>query len=356
MQNGTLWVACPHPQIIFQYFDGRTGARMVRIQQHITQKTMKRLFHRLRFPVLAFTALIIVASCANHVASLPVPRGVVKRTEKVVLQGREVPVDFYLPQHVEKAPVVIVAHGFTRSRRVMAGWGNLLAQNGMIAVVPNLPFLTHHFRNARAINDLIALVHTPGHLTQPAPSNAVAIMGHSAGGYATVLAASHEKRLRCWIGLDPVDFDDQALKAVASVQSPGLMLLAEPGAWNRQANAVPWLNHAAGPLTALRIHHSTHCDAENPSSLLADFICGRTDPGRRAIYEKYALAMLKLHLFSDAASAEVLKKAAQDRSVSVLAPPADLHPAPRQSALLWQPTSTVTHTSPASPRDPALHG
>lgn len=282
---------------------------------------MKRLFHHLRFPVLAFTALVIVAGCANRTPSLPVPKGVVKRTEKLVLQGQEVPVDFYLPQNIGKAPVVIVAHGFTRNRRVMAGWGNLLAQNGMIAVVPNLPFLTHHIRNARAINDLIALVHTPGHLTHPAPNNAVAIMGHSAGGYATVLAASHEKRLRCWVGLDPVDFGDHALHALASVQSPGLILLAEPGAWNRHANAVPWLNHATASLTALRIHHSTHCDSENPSSPLADIICGQTDPRRRAIYENYALAMLKHHLFGDAASAEVLKKAAQDNSVSVLTAP-----------------------------------
>ncbi|MCF7787649.1 MAG: hypothetical protein K9N47_16080 [Prosthecobacter sp.] len=282
---------------------------------------MKRIFHHLRFPVLAFAALIIVAGCANRVPSLPVPKGVVKRTEKLVLQGREVPVDFYLPQNVGNAPVVIVAHGFTRHRRVMAGWGNLLAQNGMIAVVPNLPFLANHTRNAHAISDLIALVRTPGHLTQPQPNNAVAIMGHSAGGYATVLAASHEKRLRCWIGLDPVDFGNHALEAIASVHSPGLMLLAELGAWNRQANSVPWLNHAAAPLTALRIHHSTHCDAENPSSPLAEFVCGKTDPRRRAIYENYALAMLKQHLFSDAASAEVLKNSAQDKSVSVLAAP-----------------------------------
>ncbi|WP_395742314.1 chlorophyllase/cutinase-like alpha/beta fold protein [Prosthecobacter sp.] len=282
---------------------------------------MKRLLHHWRFLVLAFAALVIVGSCANRAPTLPVPKDVVKRTEKLVLQGREVPVDLYLPQNVAKAPVVIVAHGFTRNRQVMAGWGNLLAQNGMIAVVPNLPFFTHHTRNARAINDLITLVHTPGHLTQPAPSDAVAIMGHSAGGYAAVLAASHEKHLRCWIGLDPVDFGDHALKTLPSVQSPGLMLLAEPGAWNRQANAVPWLNHAAAPLTALRIHHSTHCDSENPSTPLARFVCGETAPERLAIYETYALAMLRHHLFGDAASADVLKQAAQDHKVSVLTAP-----------------------------------
>jgi poly(3-hydroxybutyrate) depolymerase len=85
---------------------------------------MKRLFRWLRYPALVFTALLIAAGCANRVPNLPVPPNVTKRTEKLVLQGQEKPVDIYLPQNVEKAPVVIVSHGFTRHRRVMAGLGN----------------------------------------------------------------------------------------------------------------------------------------------------------------------------------------------------------------------------------------
>lgn len=279
---------------------------------------MQTLLRRLRYPALLFAALLIAAGLANCVPKLPVPPGVTKRTEKLLLRGREKPVDIYLPQNVAKAPVVIVSHGFTRHRRVMAGWGILLAQHGMIAVVPNLPFLTDQSGNSRAIDDLIALVHQPGHLTRPAPNGDVALIGHSAGGFATVLATSRVKSVRCWVGLDPVDFGDHGLAAMQSMQAPGLMLLAEPGAWNRHANALPWLKPSAAPLTVLRVRESTHCDSENPTSVLADYICGKTDPARRVLYERYALAMLKQHLFDDASAKAVLSDAPGDPSVIVL--------------------------------------
>ncbi|MCB1279844.1 hypothetical protein [Prosthecobacter sp.] len=282
---------------------------------------MKRLLRWLRYPALVITALLIAAGCANRVPNLPVPANVTKRTEKLTLQGKEKPVDFYLPQNVEKAPVVIVSHGFTRHRRVMAGWGILLAQHGMIAVVPNLPFFANQTGNSHAIDELIALAHEPGRISKPSPNGDVALMGHSAGGYDTVLAASRARNVRCWIGLDPSDFGNRGLDAIHAMHSPGLMLLAEPGLWNQHANALSWLEKPAAPLTALRIHHSTHCDSENPSSPLANVLCGRTDAGRRAIYERYVLAMLKQNLFGDAASAKVLRIAPQDTSVSVLASP-----------------------------------
>ncbi len=279
---------------------------------------MKRLIRWLRYPTLVLTVLLIVAGCANRVPSLAVPEGVIKRTPKLVLQGKEVPVDLYLPQNVETAPIVIVVHGFSRNRHVIAGWGHLLALNGMIAVVPNLPSLTDQRCNIRAIGELIALVHAPGHLTHPAPNGEVALIGHSAGGFDTLIAAPGEKRVRCWIGLDPVDFGDHGLRAVKSLHIPGLMLLAESGAWNRHANALPWLQASANPLIALRIKGSTHCDPENPTTALAKLVCGATDDARRAVYERYALAMLKQHLFGDAAAAAQMKGSSQDTAVSVL--------------------------------------
>lgn len=279
---------------------------------------MKRLFGWLRYPAVVLTVLLITAGYANRVPSLSVPEGVIKRTEKVVLQGRQTLVDFYLPQNAEKAPVVIVAHGFSRHRRVMAGWGGLLAQHGMIAVVPSLPALTDQGVNIRAMGELIELVHESGHITRPSPTGDVALIGHSAGGFGTLIAASREKRARCWIGLDPVDFNARGLLAAKSLRIPGLMLLAESGAWNRHANALPWVKAGSVSLTALRIRNSTHCDPENPTSTLARVVCGATDDARRAVYERYALAMLKQHLFDDAAAAELMRGSAQDAAVSVL--------------------------------------
>lgn len=283
---------------------------------------MKRLLRWLKYPTLIVTALVIAAAFANRIPALPVPADVTKRTENIVLQGTSVPVDFFLPRGVEKAPVVIVAHGFSRHRRVMTGWGHLLAQNSMIAVVPNLPAFADQGVNIRAIGQLIEIVHEADRLTKPSPTGDVALIGHSAGGFGTLIAASREKRTRCWIGLDPVDFNDHGLRAIKQLRIPGLMLLAESGAWNRHANALAWLNSADSDITALRIRNSTHCDPENPTSPLVRIVCGETDAERRAVYERYALAMLKQHLLDDAAAAAVFTDATRDDAVFVLKPAA----------------------------------
>ena len=83
------------------------------------------------------------------------PDGVVKSALKVNLTGRETTVDFYLPSGVKQAPVVVVAHGFSRSRRNMAGWGELLAAHGFITAIPDLPASADHDRNGLAIRELL---------------------------------------------------------------------------------------------------------------------------------------------------------------------------------------------------------
>ena len=279
---------------------------------------MRKWLKRSLVVVLLLAGILAAAAWANRVPNLPVPTDIVKRTEKILLQGKEQAVDIYLPKDARNAPVVIVAHGFSRHRRVMAGWGILLAQNGMIAVVPTLPAFADQARNIRAIHDLIALVHKPGFFGNVTPNGDVALMGHSAGGFDTLIALTGEKRVRCWIGLDPVDFGDHGLRCAKALQVPALMLLAESGAWNRYANALPWIAAHPSSLTALRIIGSTHCDPENPTSPLADLVCGQTDPERRAVYERYAVAMLRKTLYGDETAATTLAGASNDPTVQVL--------------------------------------
>lgn len=279
---------------------------------------MRKWLKRSLFVLLLLVGILAAAAWANRVPNLPVPAGIVKRSEKVLLQGKEQPVDLYLPKDAQNAPVVIVAHGFSRHRRVMAGWGILLAKNGMIAVVPTLPAFADQGRNIRAIHDLIALVHEPGFFGQTTPNGDIALMGHSAGGFDTLIALTGEKSVRCWVGLDPVDFGDHGLRAAKALKIPSLMLLAESGAWNRHANAIPWLSANPGSLMALRILGSSHCDPENPTSRLADLVCGQTDPKHRAVYERYALALLRKTLFGDESAAKTLVGASSDLKVEAL--------------------------------------
>lgn len=280
---------------------------------------MKRLLRRLLLLAPLMISLLLGADHLNQVPSLPTPPGVVRRTEQVMLQGERVSVDLFVPASARKAPVVIVAHGFTRHRRVMSGWGHRIAENGMIAAVPSLPAFANHARNARAVAELARHLHRPGGLGHGTePTGRTGLIGHSAGGFATLLAAAGADKVHCWIGLDPVDFMDMGLEAVKSMNTPALVLLAEPGAWNRSGNARQWIGRGAADLMALRIRGSTHCDPENPTSRMAELACGRTDAARRESYERYALAMLRSHLLHDAAAGFILTRAAEDRSVLIL--------------------------------------
>jgi hypothetical protein len=45
------------------------------------------------------------------------------------------------------------------------------------------------------------------------------------------------------------------------------------------------------------VRGSTHCDPEHPTSRLAELACGATDAGRRAVFERHALALLRRVLF-----------------------------------------------------------
>jgi dienelactone hydrolase len=124
------------------------------------------------------------------------PDEVVKSERTVRLTGKEVAVDFYLPQGLKQAPVVVVAHGFSRSRMNMAGWGGLLASNGIIVAIPDLPAWSDHERNSQAIRELLDRITSKTLVIEPAPNGNAALMGFSMGGLCTLLAAATNDQVR----------------------------------------------------------------------------------------------------------------------------------------------------------------
>ena len=121
---------------------------------------------------LALGSIVIAVAAYEflRVPTLPLQAGVIERTSKVRLTGKVVAVDFYLPMGTGPAPVVVVAHGFTRNRKTMAGWGGMLAKAGFIAVVPDLPTWADHARNGRALVELLDAVLAAKFFQQPKPS------------------------------------------------------------------------------------------------------------------------------------------------------------------------------------------
>jgi dienelactone hydrolase len=241
--------------------------------------------------------------------------GVTKRTEKLDLAGKGVTVDFYLPTGKDSAPLVVVAHGFTRNRKTMAGWGGMLANEGFIAVVPDLPTWADHARNARALAQLLAQARRGQVIVQPKPAGRAALVGFSAGGFSSLLAAAGNADVACWVGLDPVGSGRKADQAAAALRIPAFVLRAEPASWNAHGNARQLFAALPGPAFTLAVNQATHVDGENPTSRAADWACGQSDPARRAVFGRYLLASLRATLLGDAAGWRQLQATTNDPTV-----------------------------------------
>jgi dienelactone hydrolase len=246
-----------------------------------------------------------------------------KRTIRVELEAGRFPVDLYLPPGDAPVPLVVVAHGFSRQKANMRGWGEHLAAEGFAVAVPTLPAWSDHARNGRAVAQLIewllAAQDTAGRLD----AKRVGVMGFSAGGLATFLAAGESGRVTIWIGLDPVDRDGLAVRAAPRVRCKTLTLRAEPSACNARGN---WAAvEAAQPSTpgrVLTVNNAVHVDCEWPTDFMAEMACGNSTPQCRAAFVDYATAGLRAELLDDESARGRLDRAGEDERVREAAPPA----------------------------------
>lgn len=279
-------------------------------------------FQRKRWLVslgIGLLLVLVIAAIARHrflrIPALPLPTDVTFRTEKLVLTGKAVTVDFYLPPMADSAPVVVVALGFKRNRKTMAGQGGMLAKEGFITVLPDLPTWADHARNGRALTELLSEVRTEKWLQQLKPSSRAALVGFSAGGLSTLLAATGNTNVSCWVGLDPVGMGQMATAAAQSLDIPCFVLRAEPAPWNAGGNARQIFAALPGPAFVLVINHAIYVDAENPTSRAAEWACGKSDPARRDLFGHYLLASLRVGLRNDESAFRELTAGTNDTGV-----------------------------------------
>lgn len=202
-------------------------------------------------------------------------------TIRVSLPAGAADVDLYHLEMNNPVPLVIIAHGFPRHRHNMSGWGRHLAQEGFVAAVPELSAWVDHTRKSRFISDLIAYLCASDPWRQQIDSSRIGLMGFSAGGLATLLAAAENPQVAIWIGLDPADSRSIGVKASASIRCRTVVLAAEPSTWNTQGNAGDIV--AALPRCEyFKVVGAVHVDAEWPTDWLAEAVCGRSTEEKRS--------------------------------------------------------------------------
>lgn len=186
---------------------------------------------RLLITVCAGATVLLIGTTCTTIPDLPA--GVVKQSSQVECGKDRVAVDFYFQKQTAPQPMVVVVHGFSRSRRHMAGWGADLAEHGMIAAVMTQPYWAGHSRNGEAIARLVELGRAGKWPIAARGNGKVGLVGFSMGGLTTLLAAaSLSPPVDAWVGLDPVDHAGHGAAKAALVKAPGLALLAEPSPFN----------------------------------------------------------------------------------------------------------------------------
>lgn len=231
-----------------------------------------------------FTALVGAAAVmVTMVATVAPAAPAAVQTQMHAVDGHRVTLDVY-PAAGPLRGAVILSHGFTRSRRTLAGHAQALADDGVLALTPDLP-CTFDFRcNARALAALVGLLRAGGIFG--APVDRVMLVGFSAGGLSSLLAADTPGVVG-FVGLDPFDrtmsgeAERLGLTAAGRLRTEVLLLRAPPSRCNAEAVAAPWGTALPALWRDELIADASHCDFESPTDWMCRWACGETDPARQ---------------------------------------------------------------------------
>ena len=201
------------------------------------------------------------------------------QTRQVTLSDQATAVDVYLPDASPPRGLVVIAHGFTRSRLRHVVLARRLADEGFVVAVPDLPYWTRAHGNADAIADLVKVVEIERGLdTLP-----VVLIGTSAGGLASLLATDRVPRLALWVGLDPVDTLGVSETAARSLKAAAVVVRGPSNPCNAGGSAKRIAGWLANLRTDLRIDEASHCDFEDSTTARCETFCGASESARRAL-------------------------------------------------------------------------
>jgi hypothetical protein len=168
--------------------------------------------------------------------------------------------------------VVVLGHGFLRSKERMEGLARALAAAGMTTVA--MDFCNsriwdgRHYQNGldmRRVADAVA-------------ADRVVYAGFSAGGLAALVAARQDNRSLGIVALDLVDDRGLGLRMVKGLGTPLIGIMGEPSACNARGNGMPIF--AANELARVRVLPGAgHCDFESPTDWLCKAVCDQPPEG-----------------------------------------------------------------------------
>jgi len=176
----------------------------------------------------------------------------------------------YRPRQHSSGDLVVLGHGFLRSRKHMAGLALALAADGIPVATLDYcnmrPWDGRHVQNGL---DMIALARALG-------AEHVVYAGFSAGALAALVAARNDPHAAGVVTLDLVDAGGIGRRAARGLGKPLIGLAGEPSNCNAEGNARRVFAHG-GNTSMTRIAGAGHCDFEAPTDSLCQLLCRDPD-------------------------------------------------------------------------------
>lgn len=245
---------------------------------------------------------------ALAVASIGLPgsvhAGSYARTTTIEVDGSTMALDVYEPDAGSPRGVAIVAHGWTRSRERHRDAGRALANAGVVAIVPDLPNVLDLWGNGALIVELARALEGGALGLPPVERSSLLLIGTSAGGLATVYAASKLPGLAGWVGLDPVDRTGTGMLAASRLDAPAIVLLGDASACNLFSSGRTLARSVPRLVRAVKIDGASHCDFEGPTNRFCTTMCGGSSRDKQLeAQHETVLAALELLAIAHAAHA-----------------------------------------------------
>jgi len=182
--------------------------------------------------------------------------------------GCEVAYTYFRPSVGSQEVLVILGHGFMRSKKRMKRLAQHLASWGLSVV--NVEFCNskfwagHHDRNGA---DMVAV-------SQKISAGKIIYVGFSAGGLAAMVAANMDNNTLAFFGLDMVDNKGLGKKIAPNMTVPFYGLIAAPSACNANNNGLN--SYALSPHSnVIKVEDTSHCHFEFPVDGKCSFVCGK---------------------------------------------------------------------------------
>lgn len=228
----------------------------------------------------------------------------IRREELRTASGTKRSFTLYLPKPAAGLPgppypLLVIAHGFLMSGTQQSANSLYFAQRGLAVLSPNLTrVLLGDETRMENINDIIeqlrwveresAAKNSPIYgMIDP---NRVGSAGNSSGGAVAlevVIQAQKQKvpiHALCSMDGAPWDRSWEAMPKLAPLKV--FSLRAEPSLCNEHARILNFLRSTTFPFDDVKIIGAHHCDAENPTTVRCECVCGRSRPQYRELFQR----------------------------------------------------------------------